>query len=121
MADSAKIVSDVKYNKILIDAPCSGYGVIKRKPEIKYNIGNISDKKLLSIIQIDLLNNAKKLLAKDGIIVYSTCTINKLENHDIITKFLAENKDFELLFEEQKFGFEDNTDGFYIAKLKKTT
>lgn len=120
---------------ILVDAPCSGLGIIRRKPDIKRN-RRLKDINELSKIQYKILENAKKYLKVGGILVYSTCTIEKEENNNLINKFLNENHNFKLVsinnnmpnsvsintLEEgyiQLFPNTHNTDGFYIAKMIK--
>jgi len=107
-----------KFNKILCDVPCSGLGVIRRKPEIKYK--NMEDFKELYDIQYKILETSSKLLEDGGRLVYSTCSINPMENQDQIEKFLKNNKDFEL--EEnyrQILPSKDGGDGFFICKIRK--
>ncbi|EOA07058.1 rRNA methyltransferase small subunit B (Sun family protein) [Mycoplasma yeatsii 13926] len=106
------------FDYILLDAPCSGFGVFKRKPEIKLNL-DFNQLKATVKLQEQLLENAYKNLKVNGEMVYSTCTINKQENDNQITKFLNKHKDMIKVFEQQIFGFESNTDGFYICKMKK--
>ncbi|WMM26753.1 16S rRNA (cytosine(967)-C(5))-methyltransferase RsmB [Tissierella sp. MB52-C2] len=120
---------------ILIDAPCSGLGLIRRKPEIKRNRKEEDIKELVDI-QYKILNNAKEYLKVGGFLVYSTCTIEKDENINMISRFIEENKNFSLVNIENKFHNKENietlkdgyiqlfphihnTDGFYIAKLVK--
>lgn len=120
---------------ILVDAPCSGLGIIRRKPDIKRN-RRLKDINELSKIQYKILENAKEYLKVGGILVYSTCTIEKEENNNLINKFLNENHNFKLVsinncmpnnvsintLEEgyiQLFPNTHNTDGFYIAKMIK--
>ncbi|MBQ3049263.1 MAG: 16S rRNA (cytosine(967)-C(5))-methyltransferase RsmB [Oscillospiraceae bacterium] len=81
------------YDRILCDVPCSGLGVIRRKPEIKYK--NLDSLEELYNIQYKILETSSKYLKKDGLLVYSTCTLNKKENGEIVERFLAENPDFE--------------------------
>lgn len=108
-------------DKILIDPPCSGLGTIRRNSELKYR-KKLDDIERLSEIQLNILTNASKYLKKGGTLVYSTCTISKIENEGNIKKFLATNKDFSLV-KQEKGDFinlipsQDNTDGFFIAKL----
>lgn len=83
------------FDRILLDAPCSGLGVIRRKPDIKYT-KNPTDLLKLKDIQLALLNGVAPLLKKNGLLVYSTCTVNKQENDEVITTFLTKNKQFEL-------------------------
>ncbi len=107
------------YDKILLDSPCSGLGVLKRKPEIKYY--NVKKLKISNLIkeQSALLSKAYKLLKVGGILVYSTCTINFFENENQITNFVKRFPDMEIITKKQVFGFETNTDGFYYCKLIK--
>ena len=121
-------------DKVLIDAPCSGLGIIRRKPEIKYS-KNTHDLKSLNRIQSQILSNASKYVKKGGELVYSTCTIDPNENHKIIKDFLKLNPMYELvdintLYRAiipgehktnmiQLFPHIHGTDGFFIAKLTK--
>ncbi len=116
-------------DKILCDVPCSGYGVIGKKPEIKYR--DIDENKGLPDIQYKILQEAAHHLKNGGEIVYSTCTLSKAENENNVEKFLAENKDFKAVnplpfFEKTKdmkyvtlFPSMFGSDGFFIAKLQK--
>ena len=105
-----------KFDRILLDAPCSGLGVIGRKPDLKFHIKPNSLDELQNI-QFNLLNSAKDLLNKDGILLYSTCTLNRKENDRMIRKFLSSALDFVLLEEDTIIN--DYGDCFYYAKLKK--
>lgn len=106
-----------KFDRVLIDAPCSGLGIIRKKPEIRYKTKKqIED---LYNIQSKILSNGAEYLKKGGILVYSTCTINKKENEDQIRRFLKTNR-FELIEEKALIFEEGDSDGFYIAKLIKT-
>lgn len=117
-----------KFDKVLCDVPCSGLGVIFKKPEIKYK--DISGIRGLPSVQYDILNNCKKYVKKGGILVYSTCTLAKEENEENIKRFLLENQDFvpcEFSFENINstggvytfLPFVTNTDGFFVAKMKR--
>ena len=83
-----------KFDKILVDAPCSGYGVLRKKPEALYNksIENVEE---LSKLQFEILESAAQVLRDDGELVYSTCTILKEENSNNIEKFLEKYPEFE--------------------------
>lgn len=128
-----KLIGEVDY--CLIDAPCSGLGLLRRKPEIKWNRKeeNIED---LIRLQYEILNIGKNYVKNGGILLYSTCTIYNGENLYIIEKFLENNKEFTLEpiteidknFDEfktlskgyiQLFPHIHETDGFFIAKMKK--
>ncbi|WFQ94564.1 16S rRNA (cytosine(967)-C(5))-methyltransferase RsmB [Mycoplasma feriruminatoris] len=116
--DARDIKQKQEFDYILLDAPCSGFGVFKRKPEIKLRF---DQKQVKSIIQLqsELLESAYYNLKTNGEMVYSTCTINQNENQNQINNFLNKHKNMVKVFEQQIFGFEENTDGFYICKLKK--
>lgn len=105
------------FDKILLDAPCSGLGVMKRKPEIKYHDSKIMDE--IIPLQAKLLDNAYYLLKKNGKMVYSTCTINKKENELMIKKFLEKYPDMKILEEKKILPFVYDSDGFYMCKLEK--
>ena len=118
-----------KADKVLCDVPCSGLGIIRRKPDIKWNKDDIEE---LPQIQYKILKNASKYLKVGGELVYSTCTIIKRENEDVINRFLKENENFELseiklqgkLQRENKgyitlYPNIDGTDGFFISKIKR--
>lgn len=127
------------FDKILLDVPCLGLGVLRRKPDIKWQRKK-EDIERIEKIQYQILNNCSKYLKNGGEIVYSTCSIIREENIGVIEKFLKENSRFELqkisLPENEKNGkdyFEkfmieekylqvyqnEKTDGFFICKMKK--
>ncbi len=119
-------------DKILADCPCSGYGLLRKKPEIKYK----KSTKELENLQLKILENAAEYLKTGGELVYSTCTVNKAENIENINRFLSLHKEFELCNIAGYFGGkpffdigkgyiqvlpgEYGMDGFFIAKMKKT-
>ncbi|MBO6233258.1 MAG: 16S rRNA (cytosine(967)-C(5))-methyltransferase RsmB [Clostridia bacterium] len=109
--------SKEEYDKILLDVPCLGIGVIKRKPDIKWHRKK-EDVEKISKIQLNILENCSKLLKVGGELVYSTCSILKEENEYVITNFLNNNKNFEIMDENAILPSEEQ-DGFYICKLKK--
>ncbi len=106
------------FDKVLLDAPCLGLGVVRRKPDI---IHELSPNKLdeLCSLQQRLLEEAYLMLKENGELVYSTCSINKKENNAQIMEFLGKHKDMKRVFEKQILPFEYDSDGFYIAKLIK--
>ena len=112
------LIFDKLFDKILLDGPCSGYGVVARKSDIKYHMKS-EDMDSCIKIQKELLDSATKYLKKGGTLVYSTCTLNKKENEKQIEAFLTRHKDFALIEERTIFPYEYNSDGFYIAKLEK--
>jgi len=122
-----------QFDAVLCDAPCSGLGVIGRKPEIRNKA--IEDINSLPDLQYRILKNSAKLVKNGGRLFYSTCTLNPAENNIIADRFLNEHKDFEALPlnipENIKKGTEEplnqltlfphinGTDGFFISAFKK--
>lgn len=105
------------FDGILCDVPCSGLGVIRRKPDIKYK--PVSDLKELCEIQFAIISNAQKYLRSGGRLLYSTCTLRRAENEELVSRFLAENKGFRKEYEKTFMPHTDKTDGFYCALLIK--
>ena len=111
-------------DRVLCDVPCSGLGVIRRKPEIKYKPE--SDAQKLPEIQFEILKTSAGYLKAGGILVYSTCTLRKKENEEVAERFLSECRDFE---PAGLSGFEGSSvtitpdmfmsDGFFIAKFRR--
>lgn len=111
-------------DKILCDVPCSGFGVIRSKPELKYT--DLEAVKGLPKFQYDILTTAAKYLKCGGELVYSTCTLSMAENDDIIDKFLSENKKFAPAeisgYNDYKltiFPKDFDCEGFFISKIRK--
>ena len=105
------------FDCILLDAPCSGLGDLRRKPEIRYHDSTIMDE--IIPLQKKLLENAYVLLAKGGRIVYSTCTINKKENEKQIKAFIERHQDMIKKEEKTILPYEFHSDGFYMCLLEK--
>ncbi len=105
------------FDKILLDVPCLGIGVLKRKPDIKWKRKKEDIEKIVKI-QEAILENCSQYLKKGGELVYSTCSILKEENEEIINKFIKNNKNFKI---EEKLQIYQNekTDGFFICKMQK--
>lgn len=103
-------------DKVLCDVPCSGLGIIRRKPDIKWNKEDIGG---LYAVQRKILENGSRYLKRGGELLYSTCTIDPRENDEVTEKFLKNHSDFEKLFEKTYYPHIDNTDGFYICKMRK--
>ena len=130
---SAKL-GDARYDRILVDAPCSGLGTLRAHPEIKWNRDE-HDVRRLSRLQLKILNQVSAYLKPDGILVYSTCTLTVEENERNVESFLAEHPEFELqdaasyLPQQAKhmvhgryfqtLPHRDNTDGFFAARMRK--
>lgn len=121
------------FDKVLADVPCSGYGIIRRKPDIKQKTENIGE---ICKTAKEILTNAAEYVKIGGEMVFSTCTINKEENEEQLYEFLKSNKNFKtvditellpnrLRHSTAKDGYVtfypnvDSVDGFFIAKLKR--
>ena len=107
------------FDRVLLDAPCSGLGTLKHKPEIKMNLepGDVDD---IVRLQSQLLDAADLMVKNGGYLVYSTCTLNKKENERQISMFLSQHPQFELVYEKTIFPQDSHSDGFYIAKMHKS-
>lgn len=103
-------------DRVLCDVPCSGWGIIRRKPDIKLSHTDLCE---LYDIQKKILDNAAKYVKIGGCIVYSTCTVNKKENEEIVSEFLSKNKNFEKTYEKNFYPNIDGCDGFYVCRLNK--
>ena len=113
--EADKHFPDKSFDQILVDAPCSGLGVLKRKPEIKIRLKS-EDLDSLVELQKGILNGVADLLKIGGKLTYSTCTVNLAENQRQIENFLSENKNYHLL--RQNTIWPNNShDGFYLASL----
>jgi len=106
------------FDRVLADVPCSGLGVIRRKPDIRVNKSELSNEELVKI-QRKILSNAARYVKKGGKLMYSTCTVNRLENEDAVKEFTENNKEYVLLEERQLLPHTDNTDGFYYAVFER--
>ena len=117
-------------DRVLVDAPCSGLGVLRRKPDARWNksaeeIGRLPE------LQLQILHSAAKALKNGGVLVYSTCTIEPGENQEVVAKFLAAHQEFALekagdylqprrqADMVQLYPQRDGTDGFFIARMRK--
>lgn len=116
--DNLSFLGDKRFDRILIDAPCSNTGVLSRRPEARWNL---SQEQIggLNKIQLRLLNNGAPLLQKDGKIIYSTCSIDDDENGKVARKFIELNPEFELVLEETTLPQKNLHDGGYFAVLAR--
>lgn len=120
-----------KAQRVICDVPCSGLGVISKKPEIRYK--DIAEVDALPELQYRILCSSSEYLSEGGVLVYSTCTINKKENEEIVKHFVSENPlfeavDFSFVSEDLTFTSQDGCltllpnewhDGFFVAKIQK--
>jgi 16S rRNA (cytosine967-C5)-methyltransferase len=103
-------------DRVLCDVPCTGTGIIGRKPDIKRNRRSDGS---ITVIQRAVLENGAKYLKKGGTLVYSTCSVEKEENEGVTDAFIAENPDFEKIYEKTFYPHTDGCDGFYVCKIGK--
>lgn len=106
------------FDYVLADVPCSGLGVIRRKPDIKW-AKTQPDNNALVKIQRDILENAARYVKIGGFLMYSTCTVNRAENEGNTKQFLDEHKEFTLLEQRQLLPHTDGTDGFFYALFER--
>ena len=135
LLDARKAQSELQlesFDRILVDAPCSGFGLMRRKPEIKYT-KTAQDIQKLATIQMEILNEVAPLLKVGGKLIYSTCTIMPDENKQVVTQFLEDHPEFEKVqvpgLEHLTKANDDgmcvllphmyHTDGFFICCLQK--
>lgn len=104
-----------KADKVICDVPCSGLGVIGSKPEIRYK--DPAEFAGLYPTQRKILASSANYVKPGGTLVYSTCTLNKIENEEVVRSFLAEHDDFSLADEHTFLPFDGSGEGFYAAKL----
>jgi 16S rRNA (cytosine967-C5)-methyltransferase len=123
-----------KADVVICDVVCSGFGIIRRKPEIKYKTPEEISR--LPEIQYNILSNSSLYVKDGGTLVYSTCTVNQKENEEVVSRFINEHKDFKIVVPNKSenkyfqnldtgcitlFGDDNNADGFFICKMKKVS
>ena len=115
---------------VIADVPCSGLGIIRKKPDIRYK--NLEELKELPALQLAILENQSTYVKKGGMLLYSTCTVLKAENEEVVNAFLAKHDDFYTepldlpeVFPKNESGMltlipgEYDTDGFFICRLRR--
>lgn len=119
-ADASKFNSEFeeKFDVAILDLPCSGLGVIGRKADLRYRVKE-EDLLELQSIQRSIIDNAKRYVKKGGRMVFSTCTIDKLENEDNKDYILETCMDFKLVSEQKVLPYEFGSDGFYITVFER--
>lgn len=106
-------------DRLLLDVPCSGLGVLRRNPDTKWKVSETSIQELISL-QAEILEQYSRMLKPGGLMVYSTCSVLPSENEEQISKFLRNNKNFKLLKQRSIFPTRDGFDGFFMAQLEKS-
>ncbi|MGZ3524830.1 MAG: 16S rRNA (cytosine(967)-C(5))-methyltransferase RsmB [Thermodesulfobacteriota bacterium] len=126
------IPREMKFDRILADVPCSGFGTLRRNPDLKWRRGQ-EDIQRLSELQFSILRNLGGYVKKGGVIVYSTCTVFHEENEDVVGRFLTEKPEFNVdridtivsekcrrfIFDSffKTFPPQDRMDGFFVARM----
>ena len=105
------------FDRILIDAPCSNTGVMRRRVDVRWRL-NARELPALARAQLDLLKRAAPLLKRGGVLVYSTCSIEPEENEEVIAAFLHEHRDFRQENSRTLTPMKDGTDGAFISRLR---
>ncbi len=116
-AADARELCDEPFDLVLADVPCSGMGVIRKKPDIRYRAPQ--DIAQIPKLQLEILQNLSALVKPDGAIAYSTCTWRSAENHGVVERFLAQNDAFYIEKERTFWPDTDQTDGFYLCLIRR--
>jgi 16S rRNA (cytosine967-C5)-methyltransferase len=103
-------------DRVLVDAPCSNTGVMRRRVDLRWRI-QPEEIERLRAAQLDLLKQAVTQVKPGGVLVYSTCSLEPEENGEVVKQFLHEHADFKLESERELLPFADNVDGAYVARL----
>ncbi len=116
--DAQTVSFDTLFDVALVDAPCSGLGVLSHKHDLRYHI-KPEDLDDLQTLQANILDNIAQYIKEDGLLVYATCTLNKKENERQIAAFLTRHPNYELVYEKTYNPQKTQGDGFYVAHCLK--
>jgi 16S rRNA (cytosine967-C5)-methyltransferase len=105
-----------RFTRVLVDAPCSNTGVMRRRVDLRWRI-RLEELGRLCAMQLGLLRQGASLLKPRGTLVYSTCSLEPEENRQVVNEFLSAHSDFNLEHERELLPFKDKADGAYIARL----
>jgi 16S rRNA (cytosine967-C5)-methyltransferase len=106
------------FDRVLVDAPCSNTGVMRRRVDLRWRV-QAAEIKRLSVVQLDLLRRAAPRVRPGGVLVYSTCSLEPEENGEVIKQFTSRHADFKLEHEHELLPFVDQVDGAYVARWKR--
>jgi 16S rRNA (cytosine967-C5)-methyltransferase len=118
--ESTKVIKRLheKVDRLLLDVPCSGLGVLRRNPDTKWKLSKERIAELIEI-QSDIIERYSKMLKPGGQMIYATCSVLRSENEDQVEKFLANNQNWSLIKQERHWPHKEGFDGFYAALLQK--
>lgn len=119
VGDAAAQRLDPGFDRVLVDPPCSGLGTLQSRPDLRWRASpeTISE---LAALQLEILRAGASAVRPDGTLVYSVCTISRGESEGVVDRLLAERRDIEVEHATQLSPHHDHTDGFYIARLRRT-
>lgn len=119
LQDASELVPEWEetMDAVLCDVPCSGLGVIRKKPDIRYK--DLKSTERLPELQGKILANQSKYVKRGGVIVYSTCTVLRRENEAVVEEFLKQKLDFTVCGSKTYLPCDDGTDGFFVCKLRR--
>jgi 16S rRNA (cytosine967-C5)-methyltransferase len=106
------------FDKVLVDAPCSNTGVVRRRVDLRWRI-KPEEIQRLRATQLDLLQQAARCVRPGGVLVYSTCSLEPEENTDVVNQFLAEAPGFARERERTLTPFADGVDGAFVTRLRR--
>jgi 16S rRNA (cytosine967-C5)-methyltransferase len=119
ISDATEARDDGPFASVLLDPPCSGLGTLQSRPDIRWR-ASPEQIKTLAQLQRGMLEAAAAATAADSVIVYSVCTISRAETVSVVESFLHDHRAFELEESFQLLPHRDGTDGFYVARLKRS-
>jgi 16S rRNA (cytosine967-C5)-methyltransferase len=115
----SEILSEAPFDRILVDAPCSNSGVMRRRVDVRWRL-KPEDFSRMQTRQIQIASAAFPLLKPGGILVYSTCSLEREENQDVVRQLLGGLSILQLEKERRFLPFQDNFDGAFAARLRRT-
>ncbi|MDW8308632.1 MAG: hypothetical protein RMK20_04585 [Verrucomicrobiales bacterium] len=106
------------FDRVLLDAPCSNTGVLRRRLDLRWRL-RPEEIERLQRVQLKLLHEAARRVRPGGVLVYSTCSLEREENQQVVELFLADERDFTLECQRELLPFADGVDGAYVARLRR--